>query len=344
MTPAQQRHVPYLVVALVAAAVHLQTLGFPFVFDDRWLVEHNGFLREGWSVVTSFAHHFWHGTPSEPGYYRPVVVSSLAINGGILGWGPAGFHLVNLLLHAANAVLVLWLLRRLGIGAAASILAALFFAVHPVGAWPVASIVARVDLLPLFFILLATLALVDRRAVLTGGCFLMALLCKESAVAFLGVPLLALRRMRQDCPAPEDGTAARRTTAACAAAAVAALVAYTAMRLAAGVPGPLDPERINLVVNPLAHMPQPGRMLAALALAGRYLLYLLAPIRFSDPAGYGPADAPPTWGTPAVLLGGAIAPASPSDSPWPRSCRRRTCSCRSDRSTPSTSSTCRSPV
>ena len=153
------RPVPYLLVALVAAAVHLRTVAFPFVFDDQWLVAGNMFLREGWSVFTAFAHHFWHGTPFATGYYRPVVVASLAINGVALGWGPAGFHLVNVLLHAVNATLMVYLLRRLGLGASAATLAALFFAVHPAATWPVASVVARVDLLPLLFLLLAAIAL-----------------------------------------------------------------------------------------------------------------------------------------------------------------------------------------
>ena len=209
------RPVPYLLVALVAAAVHLRTVAFPFVFDDQWLVAGNMFLREGWSVFTAFAHHFWHGTPFATGYYRPVVVASLAINGVALGWGPAGFHLVNVLLHAVNATLMVYLLRRLGLGASAATLAALFFAVHPAATWPVASVVARVDLLPLLFLLLAAIALAGGHAIATGACFLLALLCKESAVAFLGVPFLALR---DRCGAPT-----RRAVAVGAAAVVAAL-------------------------------------------------------------------------------------------------------------------------
>jgi len=307
MMRSQPRYVPYLIVAVVAAAVHLQTLGFPFVFDDQWLVVRNEFLREGWSVVTAFAHHFWHGTPSETGYYRPVVVASLAINGRMLGWGPAGFHLVNVLLHALNATLVLRLLRRLGIGALAASLAALFFAVHPVAAWPVGSVAARVDLLPLAFLLLAAIALTGGRAIVVGAWFLMALLCKESAVAFLGVPFLALRQpCRGDRVAAGGGATTRRTALACAAAALAALVAYAALRFAAGVPFALDPSRINPLVNPLSQMPQPGRLRAALVLAGRYLFYLLVPVSVSDASQYGAAAQPPAWGSPVVLLAGAF--------------------------------------
>src|SRR6266581_2943893 len=142
------RWLPFAIVSLLAAAPYLATPGFDFVFDDRHLIVHNLFLREATSPFTAFAHHFWHGTPYGAAYYRPLVVASFALNGHVLGWGPAGFHLVNILLHAGNAMLLLALARRLGCPALAASCAAGLFAVHPVAAWPVASVVARVDLLP----------------------------------------------------------------------------------------------------------------------------------------------------------------------------------------------------
>src|SRR3989338_4424026 len=151
--------IPGTAVALLAAALHIRTLGFEFVFDDLHLIVNNAFLREPWSPLTAFAHHFWHGTPFGAAYYRPIVTSSLALNGLLLGWGPAGFHLVNVLLHAAKAALLLALVRRLGAPVWAATRGAAPLAVHPAPARPVGSIVARVDLLPAFFVLLAWLAL-----------------------------------------------------------------------------------------------------------------------------------------------------------------------------------------
>ncbi len=150
--------IPAAAVALLATALHLRTLGFEFVFDDLHLIVNNSFLREAWSPLTAFAHHFWYGTPFGAAYYRPIVTASLALNGRLLGWGPAGFHLVNLLLHAGNSALLLLLARRLGAPVLPATCAAALFAVHPVAAWPVGSIVARVDLLPALFVLLAWLA------------------------------------------------------------------------------------------------------------------------------------------------------------------------------------------
>ncbi|HEV8701858.1 MAG TPA: tetratricopeptide repeat protein [Candidatus Polarisedimenticolia bacterium] len=296
--------IPAAAVALTVVALHLRTLGFEFVFDDLHLIVNNSFLHEPWSPLTAFAHHFWHGTPFGAAYYRPIATSSLALNGRLFGWGPAGFHLVNLLLHAANAALLLELIRRIGAPVWAATCAAALFAVHPVAAWPVGSIVARVDLLPAFFVLLAWLALHDgRRPVLVGLLFLMALLSKESAAAFLAVPILGLRRLRDPEPLQEVRTPDRRDRTWPALLALGgSVVAWLALRLWSGVGVLIAQKLVDPLTNPLGQLTMPSRLWAALALAGRYILYLVVPVRFSDPRNYvDPSTLPSPW-APSVLL------------------------------------------
>jgi len=310
------RGIAFSIVVLVAAAVHLQTLGFPFVFDDRYLVVLNAFLREAWSPIDAFAHHFWYGTPSGTAYYRPLVVASLALNGKLLGWGPVGFHLFNLLLHAVNSALVLGLLLRLAVPQRAALCAALLFAVHPVTAWPVASIVARVDLLPAFFVLLAWFGLAASSPLATGLAFLGALLCKESAIAFLGVPFLALRAPLvpggaaavRRAPAGAAGTTgpAWRGPLRCGLAAAAATAAAVALRLFAHAGLGVPRSKIDGAVNPLAMMDGWERERAALRLAGRYLAYLFVPWRFTDTGAYGPGKTGPSFADPGVLCGALL--------------------------------------
>lgn len=280
---------PYAIVATLAMIIYLHTLRFSFVFDDEHLVANNQFLREPWSWLRAFGHDFWYGTRYGAAYYRPIVVASLALNGRCLGWGPFGFHLTNVVLHATNACLLLSLARRLGASGRASLLAACLFAVHPVAAWPVASVVARVDLLPAFFVLLAWNVYTRGRSILTGLSFLGALLCKESALAFLIVPLMGLR-----------GAAPRRRASAIGAS--MAVPVYLAMRQAAGVPFAPPITSIDRLTNPLAFLPNPERSWAALALWGRYLLYLLAPLRFTDPASYLAGAASASFSHPVAVL------------------------------------------
>src|SRR5258706_452619 len=231
---ARMRGLPPLAVALLALLPYHRVPGYAFVFDDLHLIVHNAFLKMPWSAFNAFGHDFWHGTPFGAAYYRPLVVASLALNGRLLGWGSPGFHLINMALHAANSVLLYHVARRLGAGVRGAAAVAALFAVHPVAAWPVASIVARVDLLPGLFLLLAWGVLSaggerrgPGRAALAGGLFLCALLSKESAAAFLIVPLLSLRRMKGDVPAAGKAPVV---------AVLAALAVCLALRAAAGVP------------------------------------------------------------------------------------------------------------
>jgi len=324
------RWVPYSAVAILAAAVYIPTLTFGFVFDDVALVVQNQFLREPWSAARAFTHHFWHGTPGGTGYYRPIVTASFALNGRLLGWGPAGFHLFNVLLHAANVCLLLLLLRRLRLSPFASGMAVCLFAVHQAAAWPVGSVVAQVDLLPAFFILVAWNAWIGPPAVgvepeaggtpagspapgrlpwssalLTGLAFLGALFCKESSVALFGVILIAAIRPARPEPAAGAGVAVPAAPGRAhprarwlpVASTAAALGLYLAARWLNGIGYP----EINEQVNPLSELPPAARFTAALEISGRYLVYLFVPIRFSDPRGHGPTAPPPQVGAGVVL-------------------------------------------
>jgi hypothetical protein len=68
-------------------------------------------------------------------------------------WGlrPVGYHLTNLILHAANTVWVWWLLRCYRAAPWLALLAALVFAVHPVHTEAVANVVGRAELLGMCF-------------------------------------------------------------------------------------------------------------------------------------------------------------------------------------------------
>ena len=62
--------------------------------------------------------------------YYPVVHSAFWIMSRLWGSATTGYHVVNILLHATSAGLLVLLLRRLKIPGA--LLAGLIFAVHPV--------------------------------------------------------------------------------------------------------------------------------------------------------------------------------------------------------------------
>ena len=107
----------------------------------------------------------WMFTTAHMGHYMPLTWISFALDYLLWGMDPFGYHLTNLLLHTANAVLVFLIARRLLSAAApghdraglllGSVAAALFFSIHPLRVESVAWATERKDVLCGLFYLLA---------------------------------------------------------------------------------------------------------------------------------------------------------------------------------------------
>lgn len=102
----------------------------------------------------------WAFTNGDAANWHPFTWLSLMLDAEFFGDGPAGPHLVNLLLHAVDAVLLLVLFHRLTGKLWLSALVAALFALHPLHVESVAWVAERKDVLSLFFELLALLAYV----------------------------------------------------------------------------------------------------------------------------------------------------------------------------------------
>jgi tetratricopeptide (TPR) repeat protein len=88
--------------------------------------------------------------------YYPLLHSVFWIEHAVFGDATPGYHLVNVLLHATDAILLMLILSRLGVPGAP--LAGLLFAVHPVCVESVAWISEQKNTLSLAFYLLSALA------------------------------------------------------------------------------------------------------------------------------------------------------------------------------------------
>jgi protein O-mannosyl-transferase len=119
-----------------------------WVWDDDVHVTQNRVLWEPGGLKQIWFSH------SAPQYY-PLVFTSLRFDYALWGLNPAGYHWVNLLLHAASAVLVWRVLRSLSVPGAW--LAAAIFAMHPVNVESVAWISERKNALCMVFYLLSLL-------------------------------------------------------------------------------------------------------------------------------------------------------------------------------------------
>ncbi|HKQ27397.1 MAG TPA: tetratricopeptide repeat protein [Burkholderiales bacterium] len=121
---------------------------------------------------------------------RPVLKASYALN-WTLGLGVVGFHLVNIAVHALNAVLVYQIGRRLTPHSGAALAAALLFALHPVQVEAVTYISGRSSSLMASFYLAALLVyLRGGHWALSSLFFVLAAATKETALTLPAALLL----------------------------------------------------------------------------------------------------------------------------------------------------------
>ncbi len=123
-------------------------------FDDSVYILKNTQVQTGltWDTVK------WSFTTFHAGYWHPVTWMSHALDCQIFRLNPAGHHYVNLLLHAACAVLLFLLLLQATGLLWPSLLVGALFALHPVNVESVAWIAERKNVLSMLFFLLALLA------------------------------------------------------------------------------------------------------------------------------------------------------------------------------------------
>jgi protein O-mannosyl-transferase len=135
-------------IAVAALIAYFPCVTGEFVLDDDLLLTNNPqvLAKDGLSRLWS--------TNESPEYY-PLSYTTNWMEWRLWGMSPAGYHVTNLILHVAEALLIWIVLRRLCITGA--FLAALIFAVHPVNVESVAWIAQRRNVVAMLFFLLSIL-------------------------------------------------------------------------------------------------------------------------------------------------------------------------------------------
>lgn len=199
-------------LVLLCVAVYSNALGGGFVLDSRQLI-----LRDprahAWSAENLrliLQHSYW-WPYGESGLYRPLTTLSYLVDYAVLGHGdrPFGYHLFNVAVHAVNVLLVWRVLLRVGAERWSATVSAALWAVLPLSTEAVTNLVGRADLLATTGALAALWLWLEPadtpgartsdpptartavRTVLVVLCLALGTLAKESAIAMLGVLVVA---------------------------------------------------------------------------------------------------------------------------------------------------------
>jgi hypothetical protein len=139
-----------LAAALVALTVTLYApvRSFSFVnYDDNVYVSENQHIRGGLTSDNAL----WSLTAFENANWHPLTLLSHMLDVDLFGLDPSGHHVVNLVLHVLNVVLLFWLLSGTTSRPWPSAFVSALFAVHPLNVQTVAWISERKSLLSTAF-------------------------------------------------------------------------------------------------------------------------------------------------------------------------------------------------
>lgn len=150
-------HLYGALIALTCVLCYHNSLNCGFVFDDISAIKENRDLRPHSSIKNVFLNDFW-GTPmhKEQSHksYRPLCVLTFRWNYLLHGLEPAGYHLVNVVLHTIVSLMYFRMCAML-LSEVSSFAAAMLFAVHPIHTEAVTGVVGRAETLSSVFFLAA---------------------------------------------------------------------------------------------------------------------------------------------------------------------------------------------
>ncbi|MDD5439130.1 MAG: tetratricopeptide repeat protein [Candidatus Omnitrophica bacterium] len=198
--------------------LYANSLGGDFMGDDNAFIVYNSYIKSPAHPAPFFTDPAASAEgPLKGDIYRPLTALSFALDYSVWKLNPFGYHLTNIILHAANGVLVFFLILLISRNKAAAIVASLLFLSHPVQTEAVSWSAGRANVLFLFFYCASLIAYITasdgekKRRTYAASVFLfiLALFSKEMAVT---LPLIL---------AVYELHFAKRTT-----------VSYTALKLA----------------------------------------------------------------------------------------------------------------
>lgn len=179
-------------IAIIACAIYLPGINNSFTFlDDHVQIVENPYIKSlGFESIKGIFSTFF------VGMYQPVTTLFYAVTHSLFGLNPTAFHLLSLLIHVVNSLIVFKLLQHFTNAKKLSFLLSLLFLVHPMQVESVAWVSAFSNLLFSFFFLTAFWSYMNYQATRKINylvlCFILFILSCASKSAAVVLPIILL--------------------------------------------------------------------------------------------------------------------------------------------------------
>lgn len=187
------KYFPQLIIIGLIIFSYSHNLWFDFTYIDDNLIVFDEYdnINSLSKIPSTFVNGYLFDN-----YYRPIVIISFIVDTAIAGQSSVMYHLTNIILHIIVTLLLFKILLLIGIKESISLIAAAFFAVHPINVSAASWIVGRNDLLLAVFAVTSLYFYIkfreaDRKVyiILSLIAYLFAMLSKEAGVL---IPVMIL--------------------------------------------------------------------------------------------------------------------------------------------------------
>lgn len=186
MKDKQQNILAVLLLGIFGIILYFNSLQNTFTFDDLHSISDNLYIKDLRNIPLLFKGYYTSNPYIPKGMFRPFLLLTFAFNYFFDGLRPLGYHIINILIHCLNGILLYSLLRFLKVDLKFgwALFISLLFMAHPLNTETVTYISCRSDLLVAFFIMLAFYSFVREKILLSVVLYILALLTKETAIVF----------------------------------------------------------------------------------------------------------------------------------------------------------------
>ncbi|MFN3403962.1 MAG: tetratricopeptide repeat protein [Cytophagaceae bacterium] len=201
MSYINNRKLQLLILLILAFGVYFNTTFNEYTLDDEAVITGNRLVKKGIDGIPSLvSHHLFYGSSEHnpglsSGLYRPLPLTTFALEYEIFGKAPHISHLLNVILFCLIVLaLYLWMEKKFHQARYIPLICAALFAIHPIHTEAIANIKGRDELLSLLFILITLLNFhwynqwkKSKYLAFSMMAYIMALFSKESSVTFVGL-------------------------------------------------------------------------------------------------------------------------------------------------------------